>query len=279
MRATPLAFALVGAAALLAAPDRGAAQQEQQRSGGVHVSGTVTERGTGEPVEGVAVEIRAPGEDVNWTRMTGEEGRFSFPNRPIGSYRIGFERLGYRTVVDSLSLESGSQIQLRVEMTPEAVELEPVVVQTVRRDRLAADGFYRRRRAGLGRFLTRDEIEEENVFQVTDLFRRMPGVRVAPGRGHSDGDLLMRTGCRPTLYVDGVRAVSSGYLDQMLQPGDVEAVEVYQGSQAPARFSGETCGVVAVWTRDPQPVEGERSFWKRLLAAGVFGALAFVLTR
>lgn len=253
-------------------------QDRQEPDGLVH--GHVVARETGERIEGVAVRIRPADGGDGADRLTDEEGRFLFAAVAPGRYEVEFGHIGFGEVRDSVVLEFGSRVRLVVEMVPEAVELEPLVVQTTQRGRLVSAGFYRRRRAGLGRFLTRPEIEERDPYRVSDLFRSIPGVRVSPTSQGRQGLLTMRGGCVPTLYIDGAQTVSGRSVDEILQPLDVEAVEVYHGAQVPARFVRGGCGVVLVWSRDPSPGPAEGgSFWKRLGAAGLFVLSALLLTR
>ncbi|HSU15435.1 carboxypeptidase regulatory-like domain-containing protein [Longimicrobium sp.] len=60
-------------------------------------------------------------------------------------------------------------------------------------------------------------------------------------------------GCPVQLYVDGVfTPVEGGRIADEVQPGDVEAVEVYRAAtEVPAEYrrQGSGCGVVLVWTR------------------------------
>ncbi len=60
--------------------------------------------------------------------------------------------------------------------------------------------------------------------------------------------------CTPAIYVDGAPTAgfSAGDLDAMVQPDQIEGIEVYTSSaQTPPQFSQglRDCGVVAVWTR------------------------------
>ena len=58
------------------------------------VSGTVTDENTGNPIAGVAVTIT----DVDGTATTGNDGKYTFENVPIGSHAVVFSKTGWLTV-------------------------------------------------------------------------------------------------------------------------------------------------------------------------------------
>lgn len=146
-----------------------------------------------------------------------------------------------------------------------AVELEPLHVRVdppPRRGKMA--GFHRRSERGMGRFITRREIERRDPVRLSDLVRLGPGTGTVPhadgsGRRHveiSRAAFLEDTGvCRVRYWIDGVplHGASRFELDE-LSPRDVEGIEIYRGaSEIPPRFNrrGSQCGVIVVWTREP----------------------------
>ena len=241
------------------------------------VVGRVEDRESGGPVGTARIRLLPLG---GAGRVVSEEsdsaGYFSFPGVEAGEYRIQATRLGYREVADTLEVPAHGETRVEISMVPDAVDLEPLVVTAVQRE----PGFLRelraRRELGFGHFVTRDEIEARNPSRVTDLLRRMPGVRIVPGSQFRDAAVLMRGRCRPRLWIDGVPVWSEMSIDQILVPVEVEAIEVYSAATIPPRFGRNACGVVVVWTRVPRrPTEGGGSFWKRLgIVAGlVLGAV------
>jgi hypothetical protein len=241
------------------------------------VLGRVDDRETGKPVGTARIRLLAIS---GGARVGGQEsdsaGFFSFPEVEAGEYRIQVTRLGYREIADTLEIPAHGETRVEISMVPDAVDLEPLVVTAVQRE----PGFLRelraRRELGFGHFVTREEIEAQNPSRVTDLLRRMPGIRVVPGSQFRDDAVLMRGRCRPRLWIDGVPVWSEMSIDQVLVPVEVEAIEVYSAATIPPRFGRNACGVVVVWTRVPRrPTEGGGNFWKRLgIVAGlVLGAV------
>lgn len=250
------------------------------------VLGAVVDRETRQPIEGVAVTLRPmddePGLVAPQPVLTDARGRFVVGEMASGRYRIAIERIGYRSIVDSVAFHTDIGLRIDVEMVPDAVEMDPLLVVAEARSRnLEANGFYERRRRGIGRFVSREQIEAGSIMRVSDVFRRMAGVRMSSGGRISGqgGVVLLRGGCRADVYVDGVRTIPPFPVDALLHPNDLDAVEVYHGSELPARFGTTSCGAVVIWTHVPNPRTGQPFSWKRLGFVAAFIAAAFLLTR
>jgi len=244
-----------------------------------HVRVFVGEFDSATPLVGTAVRL-VPRVGRAVARTTDRSGHATFAGLAPGSYGIVIERLGYGVARDSLDLRAGSRTLVTVELAAEALALEPIVVSTTRR---AADmgGFEQRRHTGLGHFITRSELEERHPIHVSDLLSPLAGVRVTPAPTRFGSEVRMRGGCLPDLVIDGVlmRPFAGLGIDDYVAPGDVEAVEVYRGPQAPLQLSNSPCGAVVVWTRIGEPTRGGGATWKRALAAGGLAALFFVILR
>jgi hypothetical protein len=111
----------------------------------------------------------------------------------------------------------------------------------------------RAQRGGFGYFITRDKIEQQRPFRVTDLLRTVPGLQVLPS-GRAFGDIVRTTeGCSPAVYLDGSRFPLMGEsIDNLVDPMALEGIEVYpRAVEVPAEFQGPfaNCGVIALWTR------------------------------
>jgi hypothetical protein len=138
---------------------------------------------------------------------------------------------------------------------------------------LADAGFYRRRQIGFGHFLTRADIDKLDPLIMSDLLHDMSGVRVRCGDqqfGQGPGPhcavtmraamtMFFRGTCQPSVVLDGglLRAGGVGSrgdlgLDDLINPFNVEAVEVYPGPEGvPVQYSGylSPCGAIIVWSR------------------------------
>lgn len=234
------------------------------------LEGTILEDGAGLPLPGTDVAL-LDGQGGLLVHATSDEGgAFALRAPGPGTYRLRIERLGYQTVTsDPFILRAGDRPSIDVHLVVQPVVMDPVQVEGEARDpRLARAGFYDRVAAGIGFFLTREEIEEAQADRLIDLFRSFRGgqvVSASSGAGQYDivmrgsTSMLIRGGtCYPTVAVDGgiVRrggpGAEVGTWDRVVHPDEVEAIEVYSGGAGlPAFAAGNTspCGAIVIWTR------------------------------
>lgn len=255
------------------------AQEPADRAPTILVTGRVVEHGTGAAVPAAMVVL--PGHDL--TQTTDGQGLFQFLHVRPGTHRLRVEHIGYGTLEETLEVPDRGRIELEIRLVREPVEIEPVLVAVERAGGTALRGFYERRRTGLGTYLTRTDLEEPAVSEVSDVLRRVPGLRLVPRTaggltvGH---DVRFRGNCRPTLFVDGVIVdTRTTSIDEILHPNDVEAVEIYRGAVTPVVFTrgAGSCGALVIWTRTPGG-SGTLPFWKGALFGGLFALLALLLT-
>lgn len=276
--------AALAAALVTLLPAKLAGQSREDLAASPGIRGVVLDRETRRSLGDVAVRFHLLGDSLGEasparSTLTDDEGRFAVHGLADGFYRMEMERFGYVALVDSLSFEESTGLRIQAALVPDAVELEPLLVVAAARSRLLdANGFYRRQSRGVGRFLTREDIDEERASRVSDLLRRLSGVRIAAGR-LNDGVVLMRGGCVAEVYMDGVRTVAPYPVDQMIRADEVEAIEVYNLSELPPRFANTQCGAVVVWSRESGSELGRPLTWRRVLAAAGFVAAVLLLVR
>ena len=245
------------------------------------VRGQVLGHEAGNPLAGAAVSLASgPGPTRGiGTRVTDSDGRFQFRSVPPGVYRIIVRLLGYRELQDTLRVEPFSDLDLQLPLSVSPIELEPLVVVSDRRAPLGPlRDFENRRQTRIGTFFDREDIEERNPMRFSDLFRMVPGARVVPA-GMYDSAILLRGGCRPGIWVDGMRLGTSEGIDHLLQPMDLDAVEVYHSVNLPVEFGSNPCGAIVVWTRRGEPTVRKGSFWRRFAFGAAFLLLALISTR
>jgi hypothetical protein len=212
------------------------------------------------------------------TRVTNQEGSFLFRAVPPGTYRVIVTLIGYRDLRDTLEVGLESELDLVLPMAISPIELEPLVVVTNRRDRGIMGDFEARRRSRSGTFFNREEIENRHPLFLTDLLRMVPGARVVPTSPY-DYTVLLRGGCRPALWVDGMQLMTAEGMDDILPIRDLEAVEVYHSPSLPGEYGSNSCGAIVAWTRRGEPNSGGGNFWRRFAFATGFSLLALLITR
>jgi len=223
---------------------------------GVGVSGTVLDLRSGTPIPTASVRFVDPDEDrLVREAHTDGQGRFALDDMPVGAYRVEVSALGYQSLTEAVDIVGLGEVDIRIEMVPEALELDPVVVVTAMSPgRLARSGFFDRKQSAIGTFLTREEIlRRAHTGLLSDVFRTIPGARVVPGAGFGQVPRIQfRGGCEPPVWVDGLRLMGGTTVDEVISAYEVEGMEVYRGITAPAPFiNRDGCGAIAVWTRDP----------------------------
>ena len=247
------------------------------------ITGEVVDHSTGRAIPSAYVAFGPADERgrLAWTGTSNTEGQFRTGRLPLRRYDVSIEAVGFTRVSHVLDLSEDGLVHLRVEMAPEALELEPLVVTATRQSRLETAGFFERRQVGLGHTLTRAEIESRGPpSRVSELFHGIPGMRVLPPQPGRGGMVLFRDGCVPRVILDGKPISFPIPIDELLSIGELEAVEVYQGASTPVQFLGYGCGTVVAWTREMNKLNGHAFSWRRLFGAvGLLSLLVLMSPR
>jgi hypothetical protein len=254
----PISLRSAAAACLLvlAAHARAQAQDStsRARTPTAGITGTVVAAQTGEPLMGVQVLIKGT---RRWG-LTNSEGLFRVTGVQPGPQVIEFRHPNRAPVVYNLTLEPDKVTELAVKIDTRTVALPEVVIEGKEtQPAVKMQDFFSRKAAGHGGyFITRKDIEERQPRVLSDIMRRVPGLRVDCDFGScqvvsfTEARRIMGA-CPIQYFLDGVPF--SGDVDQ-LTPDQVEGIEIYRGSSSiPPQFNTGTsmCGVIAVWSRVP----------------------------
>ncbi|TVP48457.1 MAG: hypothetical protein EA350_03330 [Gemmatimonadales bacterium] len=287
--AHPMVLAFLAGGLFLPASADGAQGQEQRSA--IEVIGTVSDVASATPLASVPVrmlprpELDEEGlpieeEHPRPTResLTDALGRFHLPEVAPGRYRLEVVALGYGSITQDIGVRGASPFEIEIGLVPEALELAPIVVTSIRSPRLTTAGFYERRARGLGSFMDRHQVESRPVPRTSDLFNHIPAVQASGGG--PGGFLTIRGRCRPDLVIDGLNVGPNVRVDDLVAPSDIEAIEVYTGMSSPIEYSRSSCGSVVLWTADPATRDDAAPFtFRRLFAALSFVIAAVLLTR
>lgn len=183
---------------------------------------------------------------------TNDRGEFTLTNAPEGTRMIEVRALGYYPDRRHVNIIEGTA-PVRFTLSTLKAVLDTV---KIRASRLALDeGFTRRVRMGQGKFIGPEEVVRANPINTTDLFRRVPGVRMDDPRNA----ILIRGAfdpsgyCEAAVFIDGkyMRTFTGEDIDDYVPPKNVAGIEVYSGAFVPAEFqvglSG--CGAIVIWTK------------------------------
>jgi hypothetical protein len=197
---------------------------------------------------------------TNVSAITDTAGAYVLRQVPMGPVEVKVRRIGFWA--DSLKITVRDSIPIRADF-----KLRPQVVQLVGTEVLAdpmtgkMGPFNQRRSRGVGSFITRADIEKRQAASVSELLRYLPGVSISQRMAGEPQPVHMQrsvntttTGkCAVQIYVDG-HPYQNGNVDDF-SPNSVEGIEVYRSaSEIPGAFRSRdaTCGLIAIWTRDPE---------------------------
>ena len=192
--------------------------------------------------------------------QTDDSGSYRLTAVSLGATRLLARRVGYAPETLSVVVAAGEPTRVDVIMAA-AIDVLPMEVVTADPTRGKMGPFNRRKSRGVGAFVTRAEIEKRQPGSMSEMLRYLPGVSVTqkmagepqPVHMQRSVNSSMQSTCVVQLYVDG-HPYPNGNIDDF-SPVLVEGVEVYRSaSEIPADFRTRdaTCGLIALWTRDPE---------------------------
>ncbi|HVH69295.1 MAG TPA: carboxypeptidase-like regulatory domain-containing protein [Gemmatimonadales bacterium] len=199
-------------------------------------------------IKGAQVEVSG----TTSTTTTDSSGNFTLSGLLPGSQTLQIRAVGYTPATWRLTLKPHHTLKHTFELEPLAVQLPEVVVKgkTPLAERRFAD-FERRRRSGMGYFLTQEQIERSGAAELIDVLATVRGVQQVCLTNDCIAKMVRSPpGCYPQYYLDGNE--SSAYFARHTPPHDIKGVEIYRGqSETPGEFQGSNsgCGVIAIWTK------------------------------
>lgn len=218
------------------------------QAGDGRLSGTVASMTTGAPIAGAQLILIDGPEATSNAR-----GEWTLEDLPLGTRTLEVRALGYYPERRAVNVFTGAPA-VHIALSTFRAVLDTVRVTASRwRDehRLA---FEARRRTGLGRYLTAEEIMRRAPVNASDLFRGIAGIATEAGAIRiRKGD----TDCSPSLFLNGVHIssmiqgdLSAEDIDSWVRPHEIAAIEVY-GDVVPPQFQQILvgCGAIAIWTK------------------------------
>jgi hypothetical protein len=212
----------------------------------------VADAETGAPLEGAEVLIMSEHRLARANAL----GEAILPRVPRGVQHVRVRRLGYAPAEVDLAFRSdttGAVFRLpRIAQTLGGVTVEAEWTPPRMRDVEA------RRRQGLGRFLTADQLDKDRDREFTLVVTtRFPGLTTVTGR---DGrrhvarlsGSLTTTGVAPCFVATYLDDVYLGDEDgDVVRTWDLAAVEYYTASSVPVRYRTKAygCGVLLLWSK------------------------------
>ena len=209
------------------------------------IEGRVRDAQSGQPLAGAQVLVTG----TTLGNITNEDGYYFINNVPAGLHDVRAQYIGYQTVtVSEQRVLSGQTMTVNFQMTPSAVELEPITVQgesnpLIPRDKTVSKAI-----------VTGDVVEQLPVDDANSVIVLQQGVVdfSTPG-GMQDNGVVIRGG-RPgeaSVYVDGVlvRNFNQG-AQSLLEVGTnaVEEINVLLGGFG-AEYGSAQSGIINYVTK------------------------------
>lgn len=234
---------LVARSLLLSAVD------SMAKSGNAAVSGTVLLDGS-DTNAGSRVELE--GTDI--VAMTNAKGEFTMRNLPSGTRVILARHLGFAAQSQSVDLSSREEQHVTIKLPKYVSVMDPVLVVARASAALDKVGFSQRQKSGMGYYLGPDRLQNMHPTMVTDILRRVPGLRVSytPHGDVVSSSRSVGNSC-VQYFLDDMpyQEMTPGDINQFVGGNEVVAVEVYQGPETPAQYirPGYDCTTIVLWTR------------------------------
>lgn len=205
-------------------------------------------------VSAASVQLRTLDGRVVAETLTDQYGLFTIAAPLSGTYTLLVRRVGFQPVEGALILQSGRLVEVKVELTPLAVPLRPVLVIGETATTPGQREFLSRRHLPWNHSFDYADIEQMRVGEIGDVIRvGAPLAMMRCMRVYFDGR-LERT-------ISGQEINATGYDDIPLNW--VYGIEVYlQFSDIPIRYRDLTrdiqgrCGAILIWSvfsNEPRP--------------------------
>ena len=202
------------------------------------LAGHVTQE-DGKPVAQAIVSLLGIGDSA----ITADDGAFSL-RAPPGAYVIGVRRLGFRLERFTVTLAPGEIRDVTVIASRAVPILARVTTTAEERAAYRSVGFEQRMKAGIGQYLTYDQIIRKHAPEFSDLLRGFRGIRVwrnSSNPAMQFGQIVEGTrgaGSCVSFVVDGVpqTVLNSRDADRIVDLSSVAAVEVYSSAERPPEF-------------------------------------------
>lgn len=176
---------------------------------------------------------------TNYGGTTNEEGIYHL-QAPAGEYTLVVSAIGYKTVEKPVKLMRGERTKMNVVISPQATELDEVVV--------VSNGVTRLKRSAFNAVAIDTKALQNSTQNLSEALAQAPGMKIRESGGvGSDMQLMMDgfTGKHIKIFIDGVpqEGVGSSFGLNNIPVNYAERIEVYKGV-VPVGFGTDAIGGV-----------------------------------
>jgi hypothetical protein len=205
---------------------------------------------TGAPLANARVAMREAGLEVR----TDSAGRFAMATLPKGTWNLDVRAVGYDALTRPVDVLQDDSSTVSFTMSRfVAVDTFRIRAKMPNNPTANLVGFAERAKAGFGRYMGPEQLEQLQPLWFSDILLRFPALRLE--RADYGYVVTMRsTGkaarCLPRVYVDNILTPNDGTIDSYLNANQIMAVEVYPGAFGPPQYMDmlSGCGSIVVWT-------------------------------
>lgn len=176
---------------------------------------------------------------TNYGGTTNEEGIYHL-QASAGEYTLVVSAIGYKTVEKPVKLMRGERTKMNVVISPQATELDEVVV--------VSNGVTRLKRSAFNAVALDTKALQNSTQNLSEALAQAPGMKIRESGGvGSDMQLMMDgfTGKHIKIFIDGVpqEGVGSSFGLNNIPVNYAERIEVYKGV-VPVGFGTDAIGGV-----------------------------------
>ena len=174
---------------------------------------------------------------TNYGGTTNEEGIYHL-QAPAGEYTLVVSAIGYKTVEKPVKLMRGERTKMNVVISPQATELDEVVV--------VSNGVTRLKRSAFNAVALDTKALQNSTQNLSEALAQAPGMKIRESGGvGSDMQLMMDgfTGKHIKIFIDGQEGVGSSFGLNNIPVNYAERIEVYKGV-VPVGFGTDAIGGV-----------------------------------
>ncbi|HKJ92905.1 MAG TPA: carboxypeptidase-like regulatory domain-containing protein, partial [Longimicrobiales bacterium] len=221
------------------------------------ITGTVTNSENGQPLQGAQISVVG----TSLGTLSQETGRYMLLNVPTGRRTLRVEYIGYASTTVQVSVQAGQTATMNVELRPEAIALQQIVVTGVagatQKSKVPFDVDQ----------INAAELPVPTVNPASAIQGKVAGVTVVQGSGRpgAEASILLRgptsidasgRSQNPLYIVDGV-ILQSGMVD--LDALDIESIEIVKGAAAASLYgSRAAAGVIQITTKRGKRLQGDQ---------------------
>ncbi len=197
--------------------------------------------------------------------VTEESGRFRFLQVPAGQYLLVVRRIGFAPTSGIIEVPANDTLRLSYTLARTTNLMDTIRVKETRVS-LRMLEFEQRRAAGIGQFITQEQIDKRGSLQTADFLRTLSGIDVSTltstqfegkiALSKREGGSVLGEGagaCAMQVILDGIVMPRNFNLDLLPPPKQIAGIEVYKGAATiPPQFGGadRRCGMILFWTRE-----------------------------